>query len=93
MDNTSKTQSPCILLFFLNSHTYELSVKWASITSSPEDLAKEALLGLAVSSGPIPTDDGSILFRYYSLGVPHDEVSDDDDGMQLGKPRREACKG
>mgnify|MGYP006957853277 CR=1 FL=1 len=61
--------------------------------SSPEDLVEEALLGLAGSFGPVPADDGPVLFRYNALRVPHDEVSDDDDGMQLGKPRREACKG
>ena len=46
----------CILLFFLSSRTYELSVKSASITSSPEGLDEEAFP--AVSSGPVPADDG-----------------------------------
>ena len=81
-------------MFFLCSHTYELSVKWASIMSSPEDLVEEALLGLAGSFGPVPADDGPVLFRYNALRVPHDEVSDDDDdGMQLRKHMSEACKG
>ena len=48
-------------MFFLCSHTYELSVKWASIMSSPEDLVEEALLGLAGSFGPVPADDGPVL--------------------------------